>query len=253
MLSSLHIRNYVLIDSLDVSFPEGLVIITGQTGAGKSILLGALSLLTGAKADASVISGDADSCVVEALFDGADERVHALLDESDVEWDDGRLLIRRVVARSGRSRSFVNDCPVPVTVLQELSGFIVDIHSQHKSLLLTDHAFQMSVLDSFAGNAGLLGECGALWRKLSAERSELRELTDRLARQKADEGYNRSQWERLDAAHLRVGELEELEEEQKQLANAGQIKESLETVSGLIDADEVSGRPGCQLWWRDGF
>ena len=244
MLSSLHIRNYVLIDSLDVSFPEGLVIITGQTGAGKSILLGALSLLTGAKADASVISGDADSCVVEALFDGADERVHALLDESDVEWDDGRLLIRRVVARSGRSRSFVNDCPVPVTVLQELSGFIVDIHSQHKSLLLTDHAFQMSVLDSFAGNAGLLGECGALWRKLSAERSELRELTDRLARQKADEGYNRSQWERLDAAHLRVGELEELEEEQKQLANAGQIKESLETVSGLIDADEVSGRPG---------
>lgn len=244
MLSSLHIRNYVLIDSLDVSFPEGLVIITGQTGAGKSIILGALSLLTGAKADASVISGDADNCVVEALFEGADGRVRALLDDADVEWDDGRLLIRRVVSRSGRSRSFVNDCPVPVPVLQQLSGFLVDIHSQHKSLLLTDHSFQLSVLDSFAGNESLLEECASIWRRLSSERAELRELEDRLARQKADEGYNRSQWERLDAAHLREGELQELEDEQKQLANASQIKESFEALRSLLDADDASGRPG---------
>lgn len=244
MLSSLHIRNYVLIDSLDVSFPEGLVIITGQTGAGKSIILGALSLLTGAKADASVISGDADSCVVEALFDGADGRVRALLDDADVEWDDGRLLIRRVVSRSGRSRSFVNDCPVSVPVLQQLSAFLVDIHSQHKSLLLTDHSFQLSVLDSFAGNESLLEECASIWRRLSSERAELRELEDRLARQKADEGYKRSQWERLDAAHLREGELQELEDEQKQLANASQIKESFEALRSLLDADDASGRPG---------
>ena len=233
-----------MIDSLDVSFPEGLVIITGQTGAGKSIILGALSLLTGAKADASVISGDADSCVVEALFDGADGRVRALLDDADVEWDDGRLLIRRVVSRSGRSRSFVNDCPVPVPVLQQLSGFLVDIHSQHKSLLLTDHSFQLSVLDSFAGNESLLEECASIWRRLSSERAELRELEDRLARQKADEGYKRSQWERLDAAHLREGELQELEDEQKQLANASQIKESFEALRSLLDADDASGRPG---------
>ena len=132
MLCSLHIANYILIDALDVEFPEGLVIVTGQTGAGKSILLGALSLLSGARAEASVISEGADSCVVEALFDaGGDPALEALLDGAGVEPDGGRLLIRRVVSRSGRSRSFINDCPVPVTLLQEVGGRLVDIHSQH--------------------------------------------------------------------------------------------------------------------------
>ena len=123
MLRSLHIENYILIDSLDVSFPEGLVIITGQTGAGKSILLGALSLLFGAKADASVIAEGADSCVVEAEFDIGSS---------------GHLLIRRVIYPSGRSRSFLNDAPVQVSALQNMADRLIDIHSQHKSLLITD-------------------------------------------------------------------------------------------------------------------
>ena len=128
MLRALHINHYILIDSLDVTFPEGLIIITGQTGAGKSILLGALSLLTGAKADASVISEGAESCVVEAEFSCEDPRIRSILEENEVEWEDGTLLVRRVVHRSGRSRSFVNDCPVPVGVLSELSSRLVDIH-----------------------------------------------------------------------------------------------------------------------------
>jgi len=244
MLSRLQINNFVLINSLDISFPEGLIIITGQTGAGKSILLGALSLLTGAKADASSISADADNCVVEAEFTGIGADVRDALERQDVEWDDERLLIRRVVSRSGRSRSFINDCPVPLALLLEISGKLVDIHSQHKSLLLTDPAFQLSVLDRFAGNASLLSECSHAWRKLNAIRSEADDLSSRLARLKADESYNRSLWEKLDSAHLRDGELAELEEEQKQLANAEHIKDCFLAVRSCTASDDADCRPG---------
>ena len=127
MLSRLQVRNYVLIDSLEIDFPEGLIIITGQTGAGKSILLGALSLVMGAKADASMVSEGADNCFVEAEFEDPDMSLKDILDENEVEWEDGHLIVRRVVNRSGRSRAFVNDCPVPVTVLQEISSKLIDI------------------------------------------------------------------------------------------------------------------------------
>ena len=137
MLARLQVRNFVLIDSLEIDFPEGLVIITGQTGAGKSILLGALSLLMGAKAEASMVSEGAENCVVEAEFDAdpKDLAMKNILEENEVEWDGGHLIIRRVVNRSGRSRVFVNDSPVPVTVLQDISAQLVDIHSQHQTLL----------------------------------------------------------------------------------------------------------------------
>lgn len=147
MLESLQIRNYVLIDSLDIRFPEGLIIISGQTGAGKSILLGALSLLLGSKADASVIGGEADSCVVEAVFriPESDLVLKEILDDNDVEVGDGELIIRRVVNRSGRSRSFINDSPVNIQILQSISSRLVDIHSQHQTLLLSDKSFQLSI------------------------------------------------------------------------------------------------------------
>lgn len=238
MLSSLHISNYILIDSLDISFPEGLVIITGQTGAGKSILLGALSLIAGAKADASQISEGADSCVVEAEFDGADEAVRAILEENDIEWDGGHLIIRRVIHASGRSRSFVNDTPVQIGLLQEISDRLFDIHSQHRSLLLTDRAFQLQMLDYFAGNAGLLASCRESWQKLQSMQSELAAMRSRLSALKADSEYNAAQFRQLDMANLRPGELAGLEEEQKGLANAEQIKESLASALNLFDPSE---------------
>lgn len=238
MLHSLHIRNYILIDSLDIEFPEGLVIITGQTGAGKSILLGALSLLAGARADASLIREGADSCVVEAEFTGKDEALDALLDEADVERDGDRLLIRRVVSASGRSRSFINDCPVQVGLLQEAATRLVDIHSQHNSLLLTDARFQLSVLDHFAGNGEALEACRAAWRELQASNAALAQARSEQERLRADSDYNEAQWRQLDEAKLVPGELEALEEEQKSLANAEQIKEGLGRALALLSSDE---------------
>ena len=158
MLRSLHVRNYVLIDSLAIDFPEGLVIITGQTGAGKSILLGALGLALGGKADASLVGAHGDTCVVEAEFSVGeipgqarnDEALQALMTENDLDGD--TLLIRRTLNRTGRSRSFVNDEPVSLPVLQALSEHLIDIHSQHQTLRLGDPAFRMSLLDPYAGN-----------------------------------------------------------------------------------------------------
>ena len=246
MLESLHIRNYVLIDELDIRFPEGLVIITGQTGAGKSILLGALSLVTGGKGDASLISDGAESCVVEAGFRlPADSgSLRALLEENDLDWEDGSLSIRRVLYRSGRSRSFVNDVPATAPLLAELATLLIDIHSQHQSLLLTDPAFQLRVLDHFAGNTPLLEETAACWRSLQQLRREHAELQERIQRLEAERSYNQAQYNQLEAAHLRIGELEELEQEQEQLAHAEQIKESFAQIRSAFEPQDGAGIDG---------
>ena len=207
MLSSLQIRNYILIDSLDISFPEGLVIITGQTGAGKSILLGALSLLLGAKADASVVGAASDRCVVEGVFRIPEEDtvLRELLDRNEIETEDGCLVLRRIVSRTVRSRAFAGDAPVSLPVLQELSSHLVDIHAQHQTLMLSDHGFQRSLLDHFAGDGPLLSACSDAWRKMTAlqeERDAVRAELERLSR---DRDYNEARFQALDAAHLREG------------------------------------------------
>ncbi len=225
MLRSLHIRNYVLIDSLDIKFPEGLVIITGQTGAGKSILLGALGLLAGERASAEIIGQGGDSCVVEGEFDTPD----------------GLRIIRRVVYTSGRSRSFIDDCPVQLEELTALSSRLFDIHSQHRSLLLTDKQFQLSLLDHYAGNGKALEECRGHWKALGACRKELEEAREELRRSTAERDYNEAQFRELEAAGLKDGELEELEEEQQALANAEEIQERLALALGIFSPTD---RPG---------
>ena len=236
MLNRLQVKNFILIDSLEIDFPEGLIIITGQTGAGKSILLGALSLVMGSKGDASLISGDAENCVVEAEFDvdPSDEALREELDENGVEWDNGHLIVRRVVNRSGRSRAFVNDSPVSVQVLQSLASRLIDVHSQHQTILLSDKNFQLSILDHYAGNSQLKEECAAAWREMTSVKSELAQLESKLARMAADKEYNEAQYSQLEAASLQDGELEELEEEQKQLANAEEIKTCLSNAEELF-------------------
>ena len=234
MLRSLHVRNYVLIDSLEIDFPEGLVIITGQTGAGKSILLGALGLALGGKADASLVGAHGETCVVEAEFsvDG-NAPLRALMAENDLEEGD-TLLIRRTLNRTGRSRSFVNDEPVSLPVLQALSEQLIDIHSQHQTLRLGDPAFRMSLLDHYAGNAASLDTCRKAWNNLQGLRKDLSDVTDRLQRMAAEKDYNEALFARLDAAKLRDGELEELETEQKQLAHAEELKEYLNNCEDIL-------------------
>ena len=241
MLTALQVRNYVLIDSLEIDFPEGLIIITGQTGAGKSILLGALGLVMGSKADSSMVSEGADNCVVEAEFETSDMSIRDVLEENEAEWEDGHLTIRRVVNRSGRSRAFVNDCPVPVTVLQDIASRLVDIHSQHQTILLNDKAFQLDIFDHYAGVTGLRQECARLWKMLSELRNELKGIDEKLARLAGERDYNEAQLKQLEAASLREGELEELEEEQKQLANAEEIKAGLAAVEELFTSASSGG------------
>ena len=242
MLRSLHVRNYVLIDSLEIDFPEGLVIITGQTGAGKSILLGALGLALGGKADASLVGAHGDTCVVEAEFsvDG-NAPLRTLMAVNDLEEGD-TLLIRRTLNRTGRSRSFVNDEPVSLPVLQALSEHLIDIHSQHQTLRLGDPAFRMSLLDHYAGNyssvipgsTGNLDACRKAWNDLQGVQKELAEVTARLQRIATEKDYNEVLFARLDAAKLRDGELEELETEQKQLAHAEELKEYLNNCEDIL-------------------
>ena len=234
MFRSLHIRNYILIDSLDVEFPEGLSIISGQTGAGKSIILGALSLLTGAKAEAGMISEGAENCVAEAVFTEPDRELQAAIEDAGAEWDEESLTVRRVVHKSGRSRSFINDCPVPLGLLSDISSKLIDIHSQHQSLLLGDASFQLSVLDSFAGDGAMLERCSAAWARVLSLRKELDALEARIRKASADRDYNESRFRRLDEARLRDGELEELESEHRKLSNASTIRETLSYATELM-------------------
>ncbi|MCQ2146919.1 MAG: DNA repair protein RecN [Bacteroidales bacterium] len=230
-----------MIDSLEINFPEGLIIITGQTGAGKSILLGALSLIMGAKGDASSIADGAETCVVEAEFmmPGDGEEIKEILSENEVEDNgDGSVLIRRVIYRTGRTRAFVNDSPVNQQVLSSLASKLIDIHSQHQTLLLSDKQFQMSMLDHFAGNAALLKDCGEAYIALQDDLRQLEEVTEKLDKAKAEKDYNEAQLEQLEKANLRDGELEELDAEQKQLANAEEIKENLSAVEQLFSPQD---------------
>ena len=247
MLRSLSIRNYVLIDSLDIEFPAGLIIMTGQTGAGKSIILGALSLALGSKADLSAIGPAGDTCVVEAEFSVKDEsgRMSALLEENGIEsglspeTGEGSLIIRRVLSRNGRSRTFVNDCPAPVKLLSELSSGLIDIHSQHETMMLRDKQFQLSMLDHYAGDKTELETCRKAWQALNSRKRELEEMKARLAGLSREQDYNQALLDQLVAASLTEGEIEELEAEHKKLANAEEIKSSLCQVESLFGREDT--------------
>ena len=244
MLQSLSISNFILIGSLETSFPEGLVIISGETGAGKSILLGALSLVLGAKADASMVGPRGENCIVEAVF-GVDPEIRAFLEENDLPCADGELVLRRVVAKSGRSRSFANDEPVSLSLLQDMAGRLVDIHSQHQTLRLQDERFRMEALDLYAGCVPLRQSCSQAWGQVLSLQRELEDVRARAGSAAREQDYNQAQWEQLDRAQLQPGEVEELEIEQKQLAHAEEIKETLCAADTLLSADGTA--PSMQL------
>ena len=224
MLARLTINNYALVDALDICFPKHLVIITGQTGAGKSILLGALSLLLGAKADADVICDSSRNCVVEAEF-------------TDTEGQ--QRIVRRVVTPQGRSRAFVDDMPVTLEEMRQLTASLVDIHSQNSQTLLADGSFQRRVLDAFAGNDALLGQYEACYRRFRSLAKEENDLEQRVAQEQKNRDYLQFQFDQLSKAALEPGEMERLEQEQLELANAEDLKLSLQTALNALDSEQA--------------
>ena len=240
MLRSLTITNYALIENLEIDFPDGLIIITGETGAGKSILMGALSLLLGNKADPDTLKNPDKNCIVEAIFTSPGGReMTELLSEEGIDTDSD-LTLRRVVTPAGKSRSFVNDQPVTLQFLKELSGKIIDIHAQHQHLLLGESRFQLSVLDSFASNTQILKQYSDIHQQLLIKESNLAKLRKKVESLEAENEFNSFQLEQLINANLKEGELEELEEEFKLLSNAEEIKLALQNILHLIDNEEYS-------------
>ena len=240
MLNSLTVSNYILIDNLEVEFPEGLVIITGETGAGKSILIGALNLLLGSKADSSVIKDNLKNCVVEGVFHIDDDpELSASFSENSIDFS-SEITLRRVISPNGKSRSFVNDEPVSLQFLKELSGELIDIHAQHQQLLLSDSRFQLSVLDSFAGNGELLEDYRKEYYLLKELEKERGMLIEKIARFEQESEYNTYQLSQLEAAKLAIGELEEMEAEFKLLSHAEEIKLSIVKILQLLNPPEAS-------------
>ena len=238
MLKSLFIQNFVLIDSLDIRFDKGFSVITGETGAGKSIILGALSLVLGQRADGKSIKNGSDKCVIEAVFDISKYRLEEFFLANDLEYDAEICILRRELYASGKSRAFVNDSPVSLTVMKELGSRLIDIHSQHQNLLLGDNRFQLKVIDVMAENEILL----ILYRKeythYQSLKRELRELEEKAVRTKQEEDYVRFQLEQLDEAGLVAGEQEELEQELETLSHAEEIKGTLYKITHLLDGEE---------------
>ena len=240
MLKSLTISNYALIENLEIEFPDGLIIITGETGAGKSILLGALSLLLGNRADPGVLKNSDKNCVVEAVFGiSQDKYVQKLFEEEMIEFGE-EITLRRVVTPAGKSRNFVNDQPVTLQFLKELSERLVDIHAQHQHLLLADSNFQMTVLDSFAKNRMLLENYRIEFEEVNRLSKKLQELKEQIAKEEAEQDYNSFQYNQLEDAKLSEGELEEIEGEFRLLSNAEEIKVSLYNMASLLNPSDIS-------------
>lgn len=238
MLRTLTVENYVLIDRLEMELDRSLNIITGQTGAGKSILLGALGLLLGNKAEGGAMRDESRNCVIEGVFDVEGYGLEPFFDENDLDYDPS-LTIRRVITPAGKSRSYVNDLPVGQGVLRELGVRLVDIHSQHRNLILSDDKFRIGVVDRIAGCGELVGEYRKVYEELQASERELAALRAEAERNRRDEEWIRFQVEELTAANLREGELARIEAEQSVLANADAIGEAIVASRNALDDEQM--------------
>ncbi len=237
MLSNLHIQNYALIDSAEIELGPGLTIITGETGAGKSILLGALGLLLGDRADASLLFDKSRKCVVEGKFTVGKFGLKKFFEDNDLDYSD-ETIIRRELTSEGKSRAFVNDTPVAISFLKQIAPRLLDVHSQHETLTLTNSSFQLSALDAVAGNDKLNVEYAERFKRYRKSLSALEELKELEAQSKKDLDYFTFQFEELDSLELKEMEQDELESELKTLENAETIKSGLAKSYGALNGGE---------------
>ncbi len=236
MLKRLYIKNFTLIDELDIDLYQGFSVITGETGAGKSIILGAIGLLLGQRADSKVIK---DKCVIEAHFDISRYGMEAFFAENDIEYDPSDCIIRRELTSAGKSRAFINDTPVQLTLLKELGEQLIDIHSQHQNLLLNKQDFQLSVVDIIADNAKSLAQYQQTYRQYQSVNKELETLRDDIDRNRQNQDFLQFQYDELANANLVEDEQEELEQQSDTMSHAEEIKSALYEVDNALSADET--------------
>ncbi len=239
MLSKLIVENYALISRLEIEFKKGLTIITGETGAGKSILLGALSLILGKRADTSVLYDKQKKCIVEGAFDLKGYGLAGFFEENNIDYDD-ETLIRREIGSNGKSRAFINDVPVNLELLTELGNKLIDIHSQHQNLSLANSAFQMKVIDSYARTGKVLEHYRHCYEEYCKALKDYNELTEEAARSRSELDYYTYQYNQLGEAKLTDGEQEELEAEQERLTHAEEIKNGLSAAATLLKGEDQS-------------
>ncbi|GAB6013013.1 DNA repair protein RecN [Viscerimonas tarda] len=240
MLKSLYVKNYALIDLLEIDFSAGFSVITGETGAGKSIIIGALSLILGQRADVKAIKVGESKCIVEGTFDVSAYDLNAFCEENGIEYDAQSYILRREILSTGKSRAFINDTPVSLTELKLLGEQLIDIHSQHKNLLLGDNRFQMQALDILAGTRALLKEYQSAYKEYKTAQKSLFELQELSKKSKEDEDYLRFQYNALVEAKLEEGEQEELEKEQEILNHAEEIKSALFGIHNLLSSNDLN-------------
>lgn len=237
MLRTLYIQNYALIEKLDIDFETGFSVITGETGAGKSIILGAIGLLLGQRADVKAIRQGETKCVIEARFVISAYHMQSFFEDNELEYEE-ECILRRELYASGKSRAFINDTPASLTQMRELGEQLIDVHSQHQNLLLNKEGFQLNVLDILARNEEALEVYRQLYNEWKRLDKELNDLIVQAGQNKADEDYIRFQLEQLQEAHLEEGEQEELEQEAETLSHAEEIKAGLYRVEQTFASDE---------------
>lgn len=240
MLQHLTINHYALIEHLDIDFHTGFSVITGETGAGKSIMLGALNLLLGGRADAKSIQTGEKKCLVEASFAIKGIELEPFFTNNDIDYDEDECIIRREVLQSGKSRAFINDTPVTAAKLKEIGVYLLDIHSQHQNLFLRDEHFLINTLDTIAGNADIVEQYKDIFKKHKDAKRELTELKAKAEQTKRDEDWLQFQLEKLENANLQSNEQETLEEEQNVLEHAEEIKQSFFQAAGFLSSEETS-------------
>ena len=240
MLQSIHIQNYALIESLDIDFHPGFSVITGETGAGKSIILGAIGLLVGQRADIKAIKNGANKCIVEARFNIASYALESFFEEHEMEYEEGECILRRELYASGKSRAFINDTPATLTQMKELGEKLIDVHSQHQNLLLNHEDFQLSILDILANDEKELQTYQELYSDYKKVCRELAHIQEQAEKNRQDEDYIRFQVEQLEEANLQNGEQEELEQEAETLSHAEEIKASLYKADQLMASGDMT-------------
>ena len=238
MLKQLYIKNFTLIDELNISFDSGFSVITGETGAGKSIILGAINLLLGQRADTKVIKAEKDKCIIEAHFNLKNYDLGAFFQENDIDYDPEDCILRREINKNGKSRAFINDIPVQLTLIKTLGERLIDIHSQHQNLLLQKENFQLNVVDIIAHDEKERNEYQISFKAYRKALSELKLLEDNLAQSKENEDFMRFQFNELDKAQLKPDEQESIEQETEQLSHAEEIKTSFYEADSLLAGDE---------------